>query len=934
MALAPSIDAQDFLAGLSKILDSTDSVAFIKDRRGRFLYVSAECSRILGMPADASLGKHVCDLFPPEVAEPWMRTDRMVLETGKSQRFEETWTLEDGEHNFLKLKLPLIDDDGTPWAVCGMWLDITGPKRMENALEQAAAFLSTAHGDRFFDQAVDALASILGVDFALVSLVAEEAPGMLDAVSLHADGEHRAPFRYPLAGTPCDAVIGKQFVFIADGAKESYPDDPGLKEHGISGYAGIPLFDSKGSGLGMLGVMHRKAISNPQLFEATLRVFSERVSGEVERVRAERALRASEEQYRSIFNNAVDGMVLLSPEGAIVDANPAFCGVHGYSAEEAMALHPMAFMAEESRPQFRRLMDSVQRGETFKMEMKGLRKDGNRFDSDVSAVRMEYRGRPHVLAIVRDVTERKEREEAVRRSEERLRATLESSLDCIVGANSQGQVVEFNPAAETTFGYRRSEVLGCDLAELIIPERYREAHRAGMARFRRTRKRQVPWRRVEIEALKKDGTEFPIELAIDVTDGPDGDLFVGYIRDISDRKKAEEEQHRLQDQLRQAQKMEAVGHLAGGIAHDFNNILTSMSGYMVMAQERVRQQGDESLLKYLDRAEHAGKRARDLIQQLLTFSRGKRGRPRPIDMAATVGESIRLLEHSFPASIEWTTDFDADIPPTMLDPVHVDQLLMNLCINARDAMQGRGPLHVSVTDERVVDVCGSCARPVSGRYLVLTVRDGGQGMSDEVRARMFDPFYSTKGPGQGTGMGLATVHGIVHESDGHIIVKSRPGAGTTMRVLFPPISPAAGETTFAAGADAPFTDRPLLAGHVLHVDDEPLVCEYMCDLLESWGLSVSSRPNGIEAVRTFSDDPERFDLAIVDQTMPRISGVEVAKNMLKLRPDFPVIIYTGYSDEVDEDVVRTIGAHALVRKPVDASALWSIIDPLVERRPR
>jgi PAS domain S-box-containing protein len=524
---------------------------------------------------------------------------------------------------------------------------------------------------------------------------------------------------------------------------------------------------------------------------------------------------------------------------------------------------------------------------------------------------------------------RSEKEQELRKSEDRLRATVESALDCIIAMDRDGRVIEFNPAAEQCFGYRKSDMLGEPLADRIIPERLRHGHEQGMARYRETGRGAYLGKRVEVTAMRADGGEFPAELAIEVAQGAEGEIFIGYLRDITERHEAEEQRQQLEMQLRQAQKMEAIGQLTGGIAHDFNNILTAMTGYVVLAGERAGSLDDAKLSRYLDRAQRSGQRASDLIQQMLTFSRGQHGAPRPVALAPLIREWIGLLETTLPSSVEIQTDLDPLVPEVLLDPLQLEQVLMNLCINARDAMQGHGILTVLLHNAtHPGGLCASCRQPVTGEFIEIAVRDTGTGVPPEVQERMFEPFYSTKAVGHGSGMGLSMVHGIVHDQGGHLLLDSRPEEGTALRILLPPLSAGEAGVETAAVAD-PGPDRHRIAGRVLLVDDEPAVGEFMQDLLEDWGLTVSVFNASVDACMKFSDDPDLYDLVILDQTMPRMTGMEVAQQLLKLRPDLPVILYTGFSEEISEQQVIAAGIRALVNKPVNTAALHKLVERLL-----
>ncbi len=365
--------------------------------------------------------------------------------------------------------------------------------------------------------------------------------------------------------------------------------------------------------------------------------------------------------------------------------------------------------------------------------------------------------------------------------------------------------------------------------------------------------------------------------------------------------------------------MEAIGHLTGGIAHDFNNLLASIMGYIVLASERESAAGDPKLGSYLDQALASSRGARDLIQQMLTFSRGQRGAPRALDLGAAVGESLKLLRSTLPSTLEIKNQIDAT-PAVMLDPVQLDQVLLNLSINARDAMAGSGRVAISVHPQTLqAAVCSSCRKRFAGEYVELAVGDNGPGIPPAVLERMFEPFFTTKEVGRGAGMGLATVHGIVHEHGGHVVVETAPGAGTRFRLLWP----------MASGKALPSTRlerksrqvKTPLKGRVLVVDDEPAVGGFMRELLESWGLEAASVTSPALAREAF----ERYDLVITDHTMPGTTGFELAREMIARRPGLPVILYTGHGERITQRDVEAAGIRALLHKPVEPDRLYEML---------
>ncbi|OOG28774.1 histidine kinase [Thioalkalivibrio denitrificans] len=918
-------------APLQEILDNTTAVIFVKDREGRYLLVNRRFLEVVGRTAEQVLGRPETEVVPRGVAERFRENDRRVFERGEPVEFEETYRLPDGEHSFLSLKFPLRDADGRIYAVCGISTDITARKRTEEALRKVAMDVSAAAGGDVLAEIACSVAETLGADVAMVGKRVGEEPVRIQALAVCLRGERAGPVEYALEGTPCAHVVGRSFLYIPDGIQSRFPGDSMFAELDMHSYAGYPLFDSAGEPTGLIAVLHGSRLPDAEFIESILRIFSVRAAAELERMAAEEVRRASELSYRAIIEASEDAIYIHDLDtGAIVDVNPKACLALGYSRDEM--LHLTVDQLSSGVPPYTgaeaaRLIDRARHGERPRFEWHRRNRDGSLHWDEVWLKRVNLGGVERIVAITREITERKEREEALRRSEDRLRATVEASLDCIIGMDTEGRITEFNPAAEQCFGHRRAEVMGRVLADLIIPERFRASHHAGLAHFRATGEGPYLGKRVEVTAQRADGSEFPAELAIDVVRSGEEDLFIGYLRDITERHRAETARTQLETQLRQAQKMEAIGHLTGGIAHDFNNILTGVMGYVVLAQERAAAGGDAKLLQYLERASESAVRARDLIQQMLTFSRGQRGDPRPLDPVPLVKEAIKLLRSTLPATVSLVTELNARVPAVRADPVQVEQVLMNLCINARDAMGGRGAIHVRLRHRSGVHgVCASCREPVQGDFVELSVGDEGPGIAPEHLDRIFDPFYTTKGPGQGSGMGLATVHGIAHEHGGHVELVTAPGTGAEFRVLLPALAEVPdGRNEAAVGSRQGVEVASALHGRVLLADDDPSAGAFMEELLRDWGLDVVRAFDGLEARRLLQTDGP-FQLALLDRAMPGLSGLEVAAWIRDHAPSVPVVLYTGYSEDLAESALDEAGVRALLRKPVNIEALRRVLE--------
>jgi acetyl-CoA synthetase len=511
-------------------------------------------------------------------------------------------------------------------------------------------------------------------------------------------------------------------------------------------------------------------------------------------------------------------------------------------------------------------------------------------------------------------------------SEEQYRAIFNVSVDAINLWGPDLCMIDANPAYFEMYGYSREEVIGKSLPPGLGPEHVDALH----ALVRRTLAGESC--QLDMTASRRNGERFFIEVRTIPVRYRGATHAITVARDITVRMAAEAERARLEEQLRQAQKMEAIGHLAGGIAHDFNNILTGILGYLVLAAEQPEVTGNVKLQRYLDQAQASGLRARDLIQQLLTFARGRRGERSAIALPALVAEANDLIRSAMPSTLQLQTSMD-EVPNVVADRVQIEQVLLNLCINARDALNGVGTVDVAVRPFVTVDlVCASCRQRIDGAFVELAVGDTGPGIPPNVLKRIFEPFYSTKAVGKGSGMGLAVVHGIVHEHGGHIIVDTVTGQGTAFRILLPPAEAPASASVLAdsAGAEAQAA-RSRLRGRVLVVDDEPFVAEFMRELLDSWGLEASVAGEPEAALAMLRVNASSYDLVITDQTMPRMSGLQLAEEIGRMSAAPPVVLYTGYADAVDPAKLSTAGVKGLVRKPLEPGELRAVIADYLER---
>ncbi|PLX51365.1 MAG: hypothetical protein C0613_00650 [Desulfobulbaceae bacterium] len=509
---------------------------------------------------------------------------------------------------------------------------------------------------------------------------------------------------------------------------------------------------------------------------------------------------------------------------------------------------------------------------------------------------------------------------------ERLIHALDQSLDGVFMFRPDTlRFFYVNQGAVRHLGYSVEELLTMTSVE-VKPEFSQERFRRLLAPLMRGDKDFLNFKTIH---QHKDGRPIPVEIIMQyVRQEDDDDFFIAIARDIEERQRAEDEKRELEKKLQQAQKMEAVGTLAGGIAHDFNNVLAAILGFGELAQAELAK--ESPVRGDIDQILVAGRRAQELVRQLLAFSRQSPGEKLPVYPQQIIKETIRLLRATLPSSVEMRTAISNECRPIMADPTQIHQVLLNLCVNAVHAMAEKGTLTISLEMVELADAeISHQPDMVAGSYVRLSVEDTGAGIAAEDLPRIFDPFFTTKEVGVGTGMGLAVVHGVVTEHDGMITVRSTPGHGT----LFTVFLPVAAQDLQHEG-ERPLSVETDLAGigHLLVVDDEEAILGMYKKSLEARGYMVTTAANGRYALDLFRAKPDGFDLLITDQTMPFLTGMELSKEILALRPDFPIFLCSGYSSSLDTSRIEGLGISRYMEKPLNLTTLAQEIKEVLRSR--
>lgn len=774
----------------------------------------------------------------------------------------------------------------------------------------------------------------LGYKGGMLWLVTEDRPDFLKGDGFGLRPEQLASFREIVLGNPAE-VVGGLFEAVCRQGATAVADQPEeierqfprnsaqLGQLGIRSLVAVPL-KNESQTLGMLLVFDDAGTERTSFSDINLITgVASQVALGLTSARTYYRLQEREGTYRLLVENQTDMVVKVDPEGRFLFVSPSYCRTFGKTEAELLGQVFMPLVHEDDRESTAKAMEALyQPPYTAVIEQRARTKDGWRWLSWVDTAMLNEAGQ--VIAIIgvgRDITERKQMEVSLKESRDLFDSFMGHLPALAFIKDREGRYIYTNQAYCKLFGEPQGHRLGKNDLELWDEDDAREL----MANDRLALKQNRILTVVETTQFQGETqywqvSKFPLH--------KDGETYYvgGVAFDISDRMKTEEAKQELEFQLLQTQKMEAIGTLAGGIAHDFNNILSAIIGFTEMSLLDVTPESE--LTGNLQKVLQAGGRARDLVKQILTFSRQSQMDPKPVEPRLIIKEALKLLRASLPTTVK----MDVMVEPAgmvMADPTQIHQLVMNLCTNARDAMENiDGTLTVILEPVMMgAEEAARYPRLTPGKFCKFTVCDTGQGIPSHVLEKIFDPFFTTKGEGRGTGMGLAVVHGIVERIGGAIKVDSTPGQGTCFIIFLPVIDdrPAA---VLPVSLKVPGgTER------ILFVDDESFQTDLGQQMLGRLGYRVTAFTRSRDALAAFQADPTAFDLVITDMTMPELTGDALARRIMAVRPELPVILCTGYSERITEEAAAALGIRGFVMKPVVIRELALLLREILDSTP-
>ncbi len=872
---------------------------------GVYLDVNPAVERISGRQAAEVVGMTSYSFLPTSSHDASRKVMETIQQRGWTDNQETVIEKKDGTQAHLLYSSATFESGGECCAV-SMLVDITERKAMEEKLQQSEATLQS-----FFQAAPVGLAILKGRVFQAVNDRLCEITGYLATDLLNQSSRHlyESQEEYHRVGASLYSRLQAQ----------------------DTGYVETQFRHRDGS---LRSVSLFAAPIDPVAPEAGVAVAIQDISDQKKMFQE---LRENEERFRTLFESASDAILITKDNSitgrTIVDCNMKALEMFGCARHEMLGRSPRYFSPALQTDG----KTYLEKGATYVAEaLKGVpqhfewlhsRFDGTPFHADVSLNAIELSGEPYIQAIVRDVSKRKAIETALRESEFRFRSFFNTNPEGILLIDFQGKILDLNKAFLQESGYSLSDCIQKHFKEFIPPEDQTRIVEAILA-IKSGLSQNAP---LHFSYIAKDGAIVPVAAkGWPVVDENSNPLYMGiFIRNLTKELALAEEKNALERQVFQAQKSEAIGTLAGGIAHDFNNILGGIIGYTELALYRDPAAVPPKIREYLERVLEGGNRAKDLVQQILRFSKNSNVVMAPINLTPVIKESISLLRSTLPTTVSIQHQTEVASDRILGDSTQIHQVVMNLATNAYHAMRATGGLitialkNVTLTQAR--QFMTMTIPP--GEYLQLSVTDTGSGIPPAVLERIFEPYFTTKNVNEGTGLGMAVVKGIVKSHKGLIEIATVLGKGTCFDVFLP--------LTQGMAAEIDCQENHLSLGHgerVLIVDDETFFLEVIEKCLTLLGYQVFASHSSLTTLKTFRDNPQGYDLLITDQTMPEMTGVQLTQEIRKISSTLPVILCTGYSETVTEHSAHYYGVTEFLMKPVNIHDLAQTIAAVLAKR--
>ncbi len=899
------------------ILHAASAVIFFTDLEGNIRLWNDASELFFGWTRKEMVGSALHRLFPvpPIVVDGMIRTVRSGRTVSQESRLHtKSW----GEVDCRVTVSRVSEEGGVP---AGMVITVLGTaeqKGLESQLQQMITRLRTIErvnrviaSDWDIGKVHGRIAEELTklVDFDRNSLaIFEEGE---DPLLIHTYSKGRTDLgtgsRIPLDQSAPGWVLSHRVTRVDDdmaASPDQFVENEVLQREGMRSRLMIPLFAGERI-VGTLNFNSRRKGAYSLMTVERLGSIPDQMAMAIEKYRMVTSLRTSEEKYRLLFEQGPPA-VTVGGTGHFLDVNEGCLRLYGYGREEFLRL---AVSDISASPEEESQVETVLRtGMPVEVEVPQKRKDGTHFWGLLNVFPISG---DLVLGQITDITQRKDAEEALRREKNFSSRILSVANVLIVVMDREGRILLFNRKCEEVTGWQESEVRGKHIWDLLLPERVVAPIQEAFSRL--DEKDLFPF--YENPWYTRDGRERNIRWNNSVTRDERGEVVwvIGTGIDVT-------EQRNLEEQLRHIQKMDAVGTLAGGIAHDFNNIIQAIMGYTSVLKTRI---GDaDAGAKEIESIKRAGLRASELTTQLLGFARGGKYEVRPVDFNQVVEKVVSMIRHTFDRSIEIRTELADGLSAVEGDAGQLEQTVLNLCINARDAMPKGGILTLRTRHETFTG--GEEGAPEGdprGTYISFSLTDTGVGIPPENIPRIFEPFFSTKDPGKGSGMGLAMAYGIVKNHGGTLDVRSVPGEGTTFRVLVPASSKE------ILPSPAPLPDEPVVGGTetILFVDDEESLRMLAVEMLGRLGYQVLTAGNGLEAVKTFAERRGEIALVILDMIMPGLGGEETFHRLKEIDPSARILISSGYAVEGKPQSLLSAGAAGFLQKPYRVGTLTATL---------